>query len=79
MVAKYFQPTRLDVSCWDNSACSKKSTLWPALTARTDTVDGVEKMEKEGKEVRKTEQPGRTGARERRKAAEKCQERSNFM
>ena len=35
---------------------------------------GVGKREKEGKEARKREQPGRTGARERRKAAEKRQE-----
>ena len=31
---------------------------------------GVGQREKEGKEARKTEPPGRTGARERRKAAE---------
>ena len=45
---------------------------------RTDTVDGVGQREKEVKEARKREQPGRTGARERRKAAEKRQERSLF-
>ena len=36
---------------------------------------GGGQREKEGKEARKREQPGRTGARERRKAAEKRQER----
>ena len=34
---------------------------------------GVGQREKEGKEARKREQPGPTGARERRKAAEKRQ------
>ena len=40
---------------------------------------GVGQREKEGKEARKREQPGRTGATERRKAAEKRQERNNFV
>ena len=40
---------------------------------------GVGQREKEGKEARKREQPGRTGARERKKAAEKRQDRNNFV
>ena len=67
------QPTRLDVSRSDHSAASKRNGFVTSFkaTVRTDTVDGVGQREKEGKEARKREQPGQTGARERRKAAEK--------
>ena len=40
---------------------------------------GVGQREREGKEAKKGEQPGRTGARERRKAAEKRQDRNSFV
>ena len=56
----------------------QKNRLRDEATVRTDTVDGGGKREKEGKETSMREQPGRTGAREEREAAEKRQERSNF-
>ena len=40
---------------------------------------GVGQREKEGEEARKREQPGRTDAREKKKAAEKRQDRNNFV
>ena len=67
------QPTRLDVSRSDHPAASKETAPCRALRQRFGLTRsmGVGQREKEGKEARKREQPGRTGARERRKAAEK--------
>ena len=75
------QLARQDVSRSDHSAGSKESASWRALRQQFGLTRsmGVGQREKEGKEARKREQPGRTGAGERRKAAEKRQDRNSFV
>ena len=49
-------------------------------TVQTDTVNGGwSEGERRERSEKEREQPGRTGARERRKAAEKRQDRNNVV
>ena len=58
----------------------KETASWQALRQRFGMTRslGVGQRKKEGKEARKREQPGRTGAGERRKEAEKRQDRNSI-
>ena len=67
------QPTRLDVSRSDHSAASKETASWRALRQwfglTRSTPGGWSEGERRERSEKEREQPGRTGARERRKAA----------